>query len=264
MRHTVLTLAVTGALVGASTATAVAMPTFAQATGFDCKVCHIQVPALNAYGRYVQRTAYTAMDPELFKKILLPVWVGESLNYDSATGPPNQNQFGNLAIHANGYADPDFTYHVQQWLVKGNEPGPLDTAWMSYNVFFNRNGHAVAGLQAAPSPSFFPFWMDLQTFKAPEMTVGEHTYILDGNRWGGKLDYVHDSLVMEAGYFGTQTPWDGPAETQPAAGTAMQWRVAYARPKSPIEVGAYGAVGQVPVSNGTDYYDSESLYAEID
>ena len=32
-----------------------AMPPFAQAYGVSCSLCHTQVPALNAYGRYIQR-----------------------------------------------------------------------------------------------------------------------------------------------------------------------------------------------------------------
>jgi hypothetical protein len=42
----------------AVTAPAMAMPPFAQAYGVQCNVCHTQVPALNTYGRYVQRTGY--------------------------------------------------------------------------------------------------------------------------------------------------------------------------------------------------------------
>jgi len=45
-----------------------AMPNFAQAYGMDCQVCHSIVPALNAYGRYVQRTGYASLDPKTIER----------------------------------------------------------------------------------------------------------------------------------------------------------------------------------------------------
>jgi hypothetical protein len=98
-----------------------AMPQFAEATGLQCSACHTMVPLLNAYGRYVQRTAYTAVDRDVLAKTF-PVWIGESINYDSTagagTGTPRTGN-GNLAVHAFGYAAPNVTYHVQQWIVQG-------------------------------------------------------------------------------------------------------------------------------------------------
>ena len=52
-----------------------AMPPFAQAYGVSCSLCHTQVPGLNAYGRYVQRTGYASLDPNVLRRAL-PVWIG--------------------------------------------------------------------------------------------------------------------------------------------------------------------------------------------
>lgn len=38
--------------------TVLALPTLAQAYHVDCSACHSFVPALNAYGRYIQSTAF--------------------------------------------------------------------------------------------------------------------------------------------------------------------------------------------------------------
>jgi hypothetical protein len=38
-----------------------AQPPFAQAMRSSCDVCHTTLPALNAYGRYVQRTNYDSI-----------------------------------------------------------------------------------------------------------------------------------------------------------------------------------------------------------
>jgi hypothetical protein len=93
-----------------------AMPEFAQATGLQCSACHTMVPLLNAYGRYVQRTGYAAIERASLDKTF-PLWIDEALATDSTagagTGTP-RDDFGNLAIHAIGYALPDVTYHVQQ------------------------------------------------------------------------------------------------------------------------------------------------------
>src|SRR5665213_375097 len=61
---------------------AAALPTFAQAYQVDCSVCHTMVPALNAYGRYVQSTAFGALDPKVLHKVL-PFVIRETVNYKS-------------------------------------------------------------------------------------------------------------------------------------------------------------------------------------
>src|SRR5579872_136455 len=91
-----------------------AMPTFAQAYGFDCKVCHTEVPSLNAYGRYVQRTMYGALDPTAYKKEN-PIWLGETIAYGSNAAPPTQA--GNFAIHAAGVYQ-NWTFHAPMGLAK--------------------------------------------------------------------------------------------------------------------------------------------------
>ncbi len=47
-----------------------AMPNFAQAYGIPCSYCHIQIPALNAYGRWVQRTGYAGLNPHVLEPSL--------------------------------------------------------------------------------------------------------------------------------------------------------------------------------------------------
>ena len=99
-----------------------AMPPFAIAYGAKCTLCHLQVPALNAFGRYVQRTGYAALDPKKLHQTL-PVWVGFNPSYDSqgATGA-HRLQLGNVAVHGVGALSDDWTYHVQQWIRQNNQP----------------------------------------------------------------------------------------------------------------------------------------------
>jgi hypothetical protein len=267
---------------------ALAMPNFAQAYGLDCKACHTQVPALNAYGRYIQRTGYGAMDPSVVNKAL-PIWVGTQLNYDSqnqAAHNPNaatanlepQNVIGNVAVHVDGLSN-KFSFHVQQWLVsnnlvagysapKGTTASDLDTAWVSYNGLLKDQGHLFAGKMPMPGPTYWGFWMDgggNTPFILPEITVGQHAYTLDANAWGSKFNYVGKNWFAEAGYFSSTGPIgtafnlpNFPAGNGTGEGQRLQYQVGYATPRSPLTLAVYGAFGSSPVQvvNGNGVTDS--------
>jgi hypothetical protein len=250
----------------------VAMPTFAQAYGVACSTCHTQVPLLNAYGRYVQRTGYASLDRTVLSKAL-PVWIDASANYDSsnASGTPNsagvyvaKTSFGNLAVHGVGYLAPDITFHAQQWITQGDDSGGVDTLWVTYNNIFHREGHLFVGkiLNPAPSPYGQDFQIDGAT--ASSTLVGEHDWgATYGNRWGSRLAYVHKALDVEAGYYLSSDDLNGITDFNPGDKT-FQWKVAYARPTVPVEFGVFGSKGSLPVSTGTDVYRSIAGYLQID
>ena len=165
-----------------------AMPPFAQAYGMDCQVCHTVVPALNAYGRYVQRTGYASLDSATIHHAM-PIWIGESPFYDSEDPKePHQLQWGNLSVHAAGYIGNDWTFHVQLDHAS-RSPGPLDTMWVTYNNLFHRDGHLFVGKIEAPAPSPYSQFFDLAAFNTPAITVGEHPYLTD--RTVGKEARLH-------------------------------------------------------------------------
>jgi len=249
-----------------------AMPTFAKAYGVSCSTCHTMVPALNAYGRYVQRTGYSSLNHDVIKTVA-PVWIGEQVNGDSTGGvsnivPTHTSSFGNLAVHGAGYLAPDWTFHVQQWLLANDDGGgTLDTAWVTYNNLFHRDGHLFIGKYEAPAPSPFSQFFDISAFSTPEITVGEHAYQLDGNRWGSKLAYVHGALDAEAGWLlsgnGMITASD--FGTSPGTDKTFQWKLASAHPDQPLEIGAYGSNGSYIVSTGAlDRYSSIAAYLQRD
>jgi hypothetical protein len=249
-----------------------AMPPFALAYGVKCSTCHTAVPALNAYGRYVQRTAYASLKRDVLNT-QLPIWIGEQINGDSTggvsdTSPTFTNAYGNLALHAAGYAAPDWTYHVQQWLLENDSTGgTLDTAWLTYNNLLHRDGHLFLGKVEAPAPSPFSQWMDLSAFVPPEIAVGEHMYQLDGNRWGTKFGYTHGALNAEAGYLWSSNGLLSSADFGTAPGTdkTFQYNVSSAPADHPLQVGVYGSVGSFIVSTGdVDRYTSQAIYVERD
>jgi hypothetical protein len=242
-----------------------AMPPFAQAYGVPCSLCHTQVPGLNAYGRYVQRSGYASLDPHVLARAL-PIWLGENTWYDSQDpAQPHYTQFGNLAIHAVGAFGSDFTYHFQQWIWQNDQAGDLDTFWVAYNNVFHRDGHLFFGKIEAPGPSPFSQWFDLAGFATPEITVGEHAYQLDANRWGAKINYIHGNLDAEAGWLGSGLGWGGLSDFSDDTDKTFQYKIAYATPISPLEFGVVGSNGTYPLAEGgVDRYRSMAGYVQRD
>jgi hypothetical protein len=246
--------------------TSSAMPEFAQATGLQCSACHTQVPLLNAYGRYVQRTGYAAIERAALDKTF-PLWLDEEMNYDSTagkgTGTP-QYDFGNLAVHAVGYAAPDITYHVQQWITQGSQSGGLDTAWVAYAPAFAPDMHLFAGKILNPAPSPYSQTSDIDGPAASSTVVGEHDWgATYNNRWGTRLAYVSQTLDVEAGYYLSSDDLNGLTDFSPGD-KSFQWKVALAQAKSPLEVGIFGSTGTIPVSTGNDIYQSQAGYVQLD
>ena len=252
-------------LHAASRGRADAMPPFAQAYAANCTLCHTQVPALNSYGRYVQRTGYSALDRSTLRRSV-PVWIGVNPSYDSQDpNAPHRLQTGNVAVHAIGYAARDWTYHVQQWITQHGIAGGLDTAWISYNNLLRRNGHLFIGKVLPPAPSPFSQWFDLASFATPELTVGEHVYQLDANRWGSKFAYVSNSIDAEAGWLGSGEDLGGTSNFSNTIDKTFQWKLAYANANHPLELGLYGARGSFPLpEGGADQYRSIAAYVQHD
>jgi cytochrome c oxidase subunit 2 len=264
-RFATAALAVAGlVLAGASAASA--MPPFAEAYGIKCSVCHTQVPALNAYGRYIQRTGYGTLDARAMHRST-PFWVGETVNYShsSQDGSSSRTEFGNVALHAAGALDANTTFHIQQWIVQDGMAGGLDTAWITYNNLFHRSGHLFVGKMPGTTASPLSQWFDIAAFGTPELTVGEHLYQNDGNRWGSKFAYVKNALDVEAGYFAGSGDLGDLGKYSPDIEKTFQWRVAHADPQQPLEYGIMGARGSFPLAEGGfDQYTSLTPYVQRD
>jgi hypothetical protein len=257
---------IAAAAFAAAAAPAAAMPNFSQAYGLDCKACHTAVPALNSYGRYVQRTQYSALDAATVNKAL-PIWVGETVNYDSSPDAPapHTTQFGNLQVNLDGFLGNAFTYHIQQWIVQDNEPGSLDTAWVSYNGLLKGDGHIVIGKMAAASPSYFGFFSDISPFAPTEATIGEHTYQLDANRWGAMASYTPANYVAQIGWYGSGADLNGATDFSGSVEKSVQWRAGYANAKNPLDAGLYGTWGTFQLSTGDiDRYSAVGAYVQRD
>ena len=242
-----------------------AMPPFAQAYGINCEVCHTNIPALNDYGRYVQRTGYASLDPGVIHSVN-PIWVQEAVTTDTQQPNfPGKVLVGNLNVQAAGYIGSDVTVHAQQWIVNGNEPGFTDTLWLTYNNLLHRDAHLYVGKLEDPAPSPFSMWFELSGFNPPSMTVGEHVYELASNRWGTKLGYVRPGYIVEAGWLGPGGDLNTAFDFTTPTDKTFQYRVAYARADKPFEAGVYGAAGSWPLSDGTyDHYATYAPYIEID
>ncbi len=242
-----------------------AMPPFAQAYGMNCDVCHTAVPALNAYGRYVQRTGYASLDPSTIHRAN-PLWIGETLFYDSMDpAMPHQIQDGNLALHAAGYIGNDFTFHAHQWITQGNQSGGTDTLWITYNNLFHRDGHLFLGKIETAAPSPYSQWSELNGFAETGVTSGEHAWQWGANRWGAKFSYTQKAALAEIDYVGPNGDLNSATDFSASQDKSVDWRVAWAPPDVPFEFGLYGTQGVLPISDGTtDKYNGTAVYGQMD
>ncbi|MBV8148692.1 MAG: hypothetical protein JO092_06355 [Candidatus Eremiobacteraeota bacterium] len=247
-----------------------AMPNFAQAYGIKCSYCHIQIPALNAYGRWVQRTGYSGLNPHVLEREV-PIWIDYPVGYSQQTPSTGSWDIGSLGVHADGAfgtEKSEWTYHIQQWIWQGSQPGGLDTAWVAYNNFFDGAGHIFAGKLEVPAPSPFSQWLDvtgLGVNSSAEITVGEHTYELDTNRWGYKFAYIRDSLDAEVSYGTSTADLNGFNDYDWTQDKTLQYKLAFANRSNPLEAGYFGARGSWPLSEGGfDQYYTNGFYAQRD
>jgi len=245
------------------------------------------VPALNAYGRFVQSTGFAALDPAVMKKVL-PIVVRESLSYRS-TGkldkllPQDKWTYANLSVNLVGVDSSSFSYRLEQSLYR-NDLGGGTTGhfWVSYNHLLGGNAHLLVGKFDAPAPSPFSYWSDQSGFSSASVAVGQHTYELSAQRWGVGFNYVplnpaKEPVKVQLAYLGNNPPmfnasaFDSSNPYAPfAAGSdkAFQYKAAWARADNPVEAGVYGAVGTYILSTGyvnpIDSYSAAGVYAQRD
>ena len=79
---------VAACILSVGRARAMATPVFAQAYGLSCSACHTQMPMLNAFGRYIQRTGYAALNPKTLSHAV-PIFLFDAgTTYTHQSGQP--------------------------------------------------------------------------------------------------------------------------------------------------------------------------------
>jgi len=275
------------ALLGPLKQQAAALPTFAQAYHMDCSACHTMVPALNAYGRFVQSTAYGALDASVMKKVI-PIVVRESVSYRSTAKldklrPQDRFTTANLSVNLVGLLNQNVSFRLEQSLYS-NDLGGGSTShfWVADNQLFKGNGHLIVGKFDLPGPPAFSYWQDMSGFSGSSIAVGQHGYNLGGTRWGVGFNYVptdykHTPFKFQLAYVGnspaminssafdTSNPY---APGGAGSDKTFVYKAAWARPDNPVEAGIYGAAGTYILSNGfiqpIDKYSSLGGYAQRD
>jgi hypothetical protein len=235
---------------------AAATPVFAQAYGVGCTTCHTQMPLLNAFGRYVQRTGYAALNRKTLQHAV-PVFLFDiGTGYSHQSGDPSSDKingpFHSTLLQANSYLSPDVTYKIEQFLVVGGNAGFLEQGWLAYHNILNHDGHLFLGkIPGVDLDEFGAGVLDEVTSAdtaVPNVAVGVHNYGLDlGNgRWGGKFNFVRGKTFVEVAFLGNPTYAGSFADAYDfsrGADKSLQWRVAYADPAKPYEIGVFGENG---------------------
>jgi hypothetical protein len=249
-----------GLVLSVGSGPAVATPVFAQAYGLSCTACHTQMPVLNAFGRYIQRTGYAALNPKTLSHAV-PVFVfdlgtaythqgGQPAIDNRITGPGHTT-----LVQANGAFGPDVTYKIEQFLTLGGHDGLLDQGWIGYHNLLNHHGHLFVGKLAELNLDEFSAFVlgdvnDAGQGSVPDVAVGVHDYALDydGGRWGTKFSYVQGKTLAEVAYLANATgasSFGDAYDFSRAADTSVQWKLAYADPAKPTEVGVFGESGSL-------------------
>jgi len=239
---------------------AMATPVFAQAYGLNCTACHTQMPVLNAFGRYIQRTGYAAMDPKTLSHAV-PVFIFDiGTSYTHQSGQPAS--FGRITgpghttvVQANGFIGADLTYKIEQLLTAGGHAGVLDQGWVAYHNILDHHGHLFVGKLAELNLDEFSAFVlgdvnDAGQGSVPDVAVGVHDYAsdYDGGRWGAKFNYVAGKTDAEVAYLGNATggsSFGDAYDFSKASDTSVQWKIAYADPAKPYEVGVFGESGSL-------------------
>jgi hypothetical protein len=233
-----------------------ATPVFAQAYGLGCTACHAQVPVLNAFGRYIQRTGYAALSPQALKHAL-PVFLFDTgTTYTHQSGQPTRitGPLDQTILQANSALGPDVTYKIEQAMANDGQAGFLDQGWVAYNNFLHHDGHLFIGKLAAINleefggPDILADVNDAGQSRVPGIAVGVHAYAADYElgRWGAKFNFVRGKTLVQVAYLGNPSgtgSFGDAYDFSRAADTSFQWRVAYADPAKPYEVGVFGESG---------------------
>jgi hypothetical protein len=240
-----------------------ATPVFAQAYGLGCTACHTQMPILNAFGRYVQRTGYAALDYKTLRHAI-PVFAFDiGSGYTAQSGQPTSAYRVNGPLHttlaqADGAFGPDVTYKVEQLVVAGGQTGFLDETWVAYHNILDHHGHLFVGKLAEINLDEYAAGVldDANNQVLPNVAVGAHDYALDYNsgRWGAKFNYVGTKTAVEVEYLGNATEassFGDAYDFSRASDKTLQWRVAYADPAKPWEVGVFGESGAIGISGSS-------------
>jgi hypothetical protein len=245
------------------------------------------VPALNAYGRYIQASAFSALDASLMKKVI-PVVYRESVSARS-TGkldklqPQDKFTFANLSVNLVGELNSTISFRLEQSLYSNDlSGGSTSHFWVADNKLFNGNGHLVVGKFDVPGPPAYSYWMDQSGFSGGSVGVGQHTYNLAGSRWGVGFNYVptnyqkspfrvqlayvgNSPAMFNSSAFDSANPY---ASGTGGSDKALFYKAAFARPDKPVEVGLYGSTGTYILTNGfvqpIDNYSSLGAYAQRD
>jgi len=138
---------------------------------------------------------------------------------------------------------------------------------LAYHNLFNKAGHLYAGKIEPATMPMFTGNSNMTGFSSSSIAVGKHTYGMSSSRWGAGFNYVRDPIDVEISWSagGSNMLQAADFTTMPGIDKAFHYKVAYASPNKPYEVGVYGISGGNVLSTANlDRYNANGVYAQRD
>ncbi len=244
------------AIVFAACKPALAMPNFAQAYGIPCSYCHIQIPALNAYGRWVQRTGYAGSESARVGARVADMGrlsrrLSASRRRTRRRGTSGRSRTARRRCLRNSQERMDLSRAAMD-LGGESRPAVSTRRGLPTTTSFNGAGHIFAGKLEVPAPSEFSQWLDVCGLTV-QLAGGDH-------RRRARLPTGWQSLGIQvrlsSAARSTQRLPTSPRapistvsmHTTRGQDKTLQYKLAFANRSNPLEFGYYGARGSWPLS----------------
>ena len=149
---------------------------------------------------------------------------------------------------------PDVTYKIEHYLTVAGNAGFLDEGWIGYHNILNHYGHLFVGKLASLNLDEFGGPVVLYDVNEagqgsiPDIAVGVHDYASDYGlgRWGTKFNFVRGKTLAQIAYLANPTGFSSFGDAYDfsrGSNSSLQWKVAYADPAKPYELGVFGETG---------------------
>jgi hypothetical protein len=176
---------------------ALALPIFAQRTGFTCETCHTVIPHLNPFGEAFLRDGFRSPEGIAQHRVAIPIALKVNLAYTSDADPSGLPRaiVDEVELLAGGPVANNFSYRLEQYVVDGGVPGKTRDAWISYT---SRPAFADGrrALQVTAGEFTLPLPVDPETQRDTE----NHYAVFDQTVGANPFNFFDDKIGVDVAY----------------------------------------------------------------